>query len=446
MGFDTGSLPEPTRHATKRAILDGIGVMLAASGESPDVRPFVELHDAKTGPATVLGWGRRASATEAALINGAMAHALDYEDAFDRVPLHPNASLLPAALALAESGARCSGLEFITAVALGCDVVCRLGLSLRRPLESGGWYPPPILGAFGATTAAARLQQLSPSQLCDAFSLLLCQNSCPGEIKFSPESTIRAIREAFPAQAAVLCVALAARGVRGFAEPLEGKAGFYRLFANGEFDAASLFDALGQHFWIDELSFKRWPCCRGTHAYIEALQLLKRDHRFDLAAVESIVCRGGEVQQMLADPEAQKRQPRTVIDAKFSLPFTAAVALAEAEVTLGSFTETSLRDAQLLGLAARCRFERRGDWGRERATAAEVQIRLRDGRILHQVIERALGDPTRPLSDQALREKFIDCAARAAQPLSRPQAERYADRLLSLECESDAAAALTDRP
>ena len=91
----------------------------------------------------MLGFGDRLSVDQAALVNGAMAHALDYEDAFDPVPLHPNASLLPAALACADAFG-CTGREFLAAVILGCDLVCRMGLALREPMERLGWYPPPL--------------------------------------------------------------------------------------------------------------------------------------------------------------------------------------------------------------------------------------------------------------------------------------------------------------
>ena len=441
--FDASTLSSSVIRATRRAILDGIGVMLAASGESREAQPFVDLVRSQPGPAqaALLGFAERASAAQAALVNGALAHALDYEDAFDPVPLHPNASLLPAALAVLEVRP-CSGRELLAAVALGCDLVCRLGLSLQRPLEAGGWYPPPILGAFGATLAAARLAGLSPVQLCDAWSLLIGQNCCPGEIKYSPESSLRAVREAFPAQAAVLSVQLAARGVRGFEAPFEGTAAFYQLFAAGQYDPAPLLEGLGERFWIEQLSFKRWPCCRGTHAYIEAAQTLQRRHSVRRQDIAAIVCTGGSIQQMLAEPRERKQRPRTLIDAKFSIPFVTALALCRPDVTLGSFTEDALTDPMLLELAERCEFQCRPESSSGHAAGGELTLRLRDGRLLQHRVARALGEPARPLSDTALREKFIDCASRAARPLGPRQAARQADRILALESEPDAALAL----
>jgi 2-methylcitrate dehydratase PrpD len=440
-------LPSATVAATKRAILDGVGVMLAASGESDDVQPFVDLARSYGGApqSSILGFDERVALPMAAFVNGALAHALDFEDAFDPAPTHPNASLLPAAVAIAEARAPIDGREFIAAVATGCDLVCRLALSLRQPLELGGWYPPPILGAYGAVAAAARLLRLSPRQITDAFSLLLCQNTCSGEIKYSPDTVIRAVREAFPAQAAVQCVLLAERGVRGFEQPLEGKNGFFSLYAAGKYDASDLLGRLGAHYWIEQLSFKKWPCCRGTHAYIEAAQTLRGLHRFSAQRISEVRMAGGEVPRMLCEPEVQRRAPQTVIDAKFSLPFTVAVALLREEVTLSSFTPAALRDASLLALASKSRFELRADGPGQQAAAGDLSILLEGGHALHASVPQALGCPERPLDDAALHAKFIDCSSRAARPLTRAAAERVAERIFTLERELDAGAALTSR-
>lgn len=439
--FDAADLPPATLHAAKRALLDGIGVMLAASGCAPEAEPFVEqARRAGAGPATVLGTDIKAPAGAAALANGAFAHAMDFEDAFDAAPSHPNASALPAVLATAQERGGVSGRELLTAIALGCDLVCRLGLSLRREMEAGGWYPPPILGAFGATAAAARARGLNAQQILDALSLVLCQISTPGEIKYDTDTVIRAVREAFPAQAAVQAVALAALGVRGFAAPLEGKAGFYRLFTEGQYAPSALLGDLGEHFWIEDLTFKRWPACRGTHGYIEAVQALRADFRNE--DIVEIVATGGSVQRMLAEPLARKQAPATAIDAKFSIPFAIGAALREEEVTLDSFTDAALVKPETLRLASLVRYEARPDWGRDKAASAILSIRLKDGRELTHEVDVALGHPSRPLDDAALTAKFIDCAGRAARPMAEADARALADRIWLLESERDVASLL----
>jgi 2-methylcitrate dehydratase PrpD len=440
------SLPPATVEATTHSLLDGLGVMLAASGMCEEVQPFVALARTMsgTGSASVLGHWDRLSAPAAAFANGAMAHALDYEDAFDAAPAHPNASLIPAALAVAQAVAPVSGERFLTAMAVGCDLACRLALSAGSGLEEGGWYPPPIFGAFGAVAAAAHLLRLEPREVTDAISLLLCQLGCPGEIKYADGSPVRAIREAFPAQAAVIAALLAKQGIQGFPEPLEGRGGFFRSFANGRYEAAPLLDALGTRYHGERLSFKRWPCCRGTHAYIHAAQELRRQHGFEWRDIASIRLTTGVVQRMLSEPVERKRAPVGAIDAKFSLQFTVASALIQPEVTLESFLPRALTDPDTLALAARVVCEPRSDWGPEHAAAGAVTIELRNSARLEYEVARAPGHPDCPLDLAALRAKFIDCATRSARPLSQKQAEELCARVLTLAGEADVGSALLD--
>ncbi len=433
------NIPAASLEAARRVVLDATGVMLAASGLSPEITPFVNVArmNGGDGPCTILGFGDAVSAPMAALANGAMAHALDFEDAFDPAPCHPNAATVPSAIAIAQACGPIAGTEFLSAIAIGCDLVCRMGLSLRQTMEESGWYPPPILGAFGATAAASRLLGLTADQTRDALSLALCQATAPGEIKHSEGTIVRAVREAFPAQASVLSALLARDGVKGFEAPLEGKAGFFRLFADGHYDCADLLENLGTHYHVERLSFKPWPACRGTHAYIELALSLAGKHRFSWQDIESINVVTGSVQRMLLEPAARKQAPRTVIDAKFSIPFTLAVALVQGDVTLDDFNAATLRNPHILALAGRVQSEERPDWGRDKAAAGALSLALRDGRIVSASVEQALGHPDSPLSNALLLEKFISCCRHAARPIGTQAAADLAQQILTLENSSD---------
>lgn len=432
-------MPPSALQAAARVALDATGVMRAASGLAAEVQPFIELaREGGAGAARVLGTTIATRAPLAALANGAMAHALDYEDALDGAPLHPNASLVPAVLALAQAHRPVDGRDFLAAIAIGCEVSCRIALCLRQRLEDGGWYPPPILGAFGAVAGAARIAGFTPRQLLDAWSLLLLQNSCAGEIKHDRDTVIRAVREAFPAQVAVQAAQLARRGVRGFDAPLEGRDGFFRLFAANRYDEEALFAQLGQRWHVEALSFKPWPSCRGTHAAIECALALREAMASDPAGIHHIHIEGCEVQRMLAEPVERKRAPQTAIDAKFSLPFTVASALVAGRVDLDSFAAPALRDGRVLALAQRATFMLREDWGPDRAASGAVQVVLADGRRMRREVLEPLGAPARPLEEAALVAKFVDCAGRAAVPLAPGSAQPLARRILGLAGEPDA--------
>lgn len=433
------NIPPASLEAARRVVLDATGVMLAASGLSPEVVPFVNYArlNGGVGPCAILGFGDAVSAPMAALANGAMAHALDFEDAFDPAPCHPNAATVPSAIAIAQAFGPIAGTEFLSAIAIGCDLVCRMGLSLRQTMEESGWYPPPILGVFGATAAASRLLGLSADQTRDALSLALCQATAPGEIKHSEGTLVRAVREAFPAQASVLSALLARDGVKGFEAPLEGEAGFFRLFADGHYDCADLLENLGTHYHIERLSFKPWPACRGTHAFIELALFLAGKHRLSWQDIESINVVTGPVQRMLLEPAARKQGPRTVIDAKFSIPFTLALALVRGDVTLDDFNTASLSNPHVLALAGRVQSQERPDWGRDKAAAGALSLMLRDGRVLSASVEQALGHPDSPLSNALLLEKFITCCGHAARPIGAQAAADLARQILALENSPD---------
>ena len=432
-------LPLTSREAACRAVLDATGVMCAASGLSPDIRPFVEIARAGAGGGncSILGFGDGVSAAMAAFANGAMAHALDFEDAFDLAPCHPNAASIPSAIAIAQSVAPIHGRDLVTAVAVGCDLVCRLGLSLRQSLEQNGWYPPPILGAFGATAVVARMLRLDPLQTRDALSLALCQATAPGEIKHSAGTVIRAVREAFPAQAAVLSGLLARGGVKGFEAPLEGKAGFFRLYADGHFDPRDLLENLGSYFHVDRLSFKPWPACRGTHAFIEMARDLAAKNRIDWREIDSVKLLTAPLHRMLLEPGERKRAPLNVIDAKFSIPFTVALALVHGDVSLALFSEDALGDGDVLDLARRVHAREQPEWGADKAATGALEIVLRDGRVFRMHVEQALGHPDAPLSTTHLIEKFLDCCGHANAAIESGVAREAADRILNLSQEPD---------
>jgi 2-methylcitrate dehydratase PrpD len=440
-GLTPVTLTPAAREAAKRVLLDAVGVMLGASGIVREADAFVALARAMgPGPCRILGTDLTASPAMAALANGALAHALDYEDAFDLAPGHPNASLVPALLGLAQWRGAVDGPHFMAALVAGCELACRMALALGREMESGGWYPPPILAGHGAALGCAHLLGLGPQRMADTLSLALCQVTMPGEIKHSRRTVIRAIREAFPAQVAVQSALLAEQGLAGFEHPLEGEAGFYALYSDGRFDPDVLLAPLDGCFWIEQLTFKPWPSCRGTHPFIEMALGLQQDHGFTVADIVSIRVGIGPMQRMLVEPVERKRAPAVAIDAKFSVPFCVASAITARGVTLDNFAEDRVHDQAVLALAAKVTFEQSPGAEGWRGDAGILEILLADGRSLKAELEQSRGAPANPLSETELVDKFVDCASRAAVPFSSGAARALAAKILALEECSDVGA------
>jgi 2-methylcitrate dehydratase PrpD len=427
-------LPSNVLDAAKKSFLDALGVTLAAGTLGEGCKAFVDLAIAEGGKkeSTILGFGAKAPAFMAAFANGSMAHALDFEDAHDGAPVHPNAATIPAALAVAESIGGVSGREFLTAIVLGCDLVCRLGLALNEnPLEYG-WYIPPILGAFGATAAVCKLLNLTVEQILDAFSLTLCQATCSAELTHSPHSVVRSIRDAFSAKAGVLSALLAQQGVTGFNQPVEGKAGLYNLYARGNYDPIRLTNELGRTFEGAHVSFKPWPSCRGTHSYIDAVLQILDARNLKPSDVEAIKVVVSPVNKMLCEPLERKQNPVTAIDAKFSLPFVVATALRYGRVTLDHFTPQALADQDVLEVARKVTYEVDTGQTLKEAVRGFLQINTKN-ETLSKRVDFPYGHPKNPISQEALVLKFMDCAKHSARRISKKKLDEIVELILNLE-------------
>jgi 2-methylcitrate dehydratase PrpD len=436
-------IPEAARHSAERSLLDAVGVSLAATGIDPASRSFAELIAAEGGaPAsTVFGMPERFPAAAAAFANGALAHALDFEDSVDGLPVHPNAQVIPAVLALAEERDH-RGQDLLRAIAVGCDLAVRFAAAAGPQMSQAGWYPPPIVGALGAVAGAANLIGLDARRTLDALSLALFQVTASGELKNSPDSLIRGIRDGFAAHAAVRSVQLAERGIRGMDAPLEGRSGFFATYTGGDADLDAMTDRLGDYFHGAAVAFKPWPSCRGTHAFVEAALTMRADVAVD--DIDAVVLHGGVEARMLAEPRPAKIAPTTAIDAKFSLPFTVAAALIDRDVTLETFSPAGLERPDVRQLAARIDVRMTEEFGAVGdLSGGRTELRLRDGRILALDVPLPRGNPVSPLSDHDLVAKFLQCAASARPQLAVDRSRSLARTLLAFRHEPSVRAALS---
>ncbi|MEG3179612.1 MmgE/PrpD family protein [Sphingomonas sp. LT1P40] len=429
------ALPPATVHATRRALLDALGVMLGASGLSEDALPYRTHALAASGPSRLIGFETRATPSLAALANGALAHALDFGDTFDAGPAHPNAALVPALLALGDADPGIVFADVLTAMTAGSDLACRLSLAPPRAYEEGGWYPPPLVNLIATAAGCSKLLGLDADGIRNAMGLALVQGAFPSEIKYDASSPMRGVREGFVARAAVEAALLAQVGATAFAEPLEGKAGFFAIYGGGP-PKDVLLDGLGTFFFGDQVSFKPWPACRGTHPYIEAALALR--DRVDLTAVERIEAETGPIQEMLIRPQPVKAAPTKAIEAKFSIPYTVAAALLDGAVTLATFLPARINDAHTRALSAKVVEVRNPDWTRAHAASGSLTFVMRDGtRHIHRIMQAA-GHPDKPIADSTLLTKFAACAAYAATPISPENAARLAQQILDFPPNSPA--------
>jgi 2-methylcitrate dehydratase PrpD len=431
VGLNYSDIPQDVIRIAKVSILDQLGVMLAGSGRGEGVKPFVDLARASGGAgATVIGNGFATSPVLAAFANGAMAHALDFEDTHDATLIHPYASVLPAALAIAEEQGA-SGEHLLAAVVAGSDLSCRLAMAFEGAVERpNGFFMLPMLGAFGATAAAAKLMQLTVAETIQAFALVMGQVTASMAVNTYGPSHFRAVRDGFNAKAAVTSAFLARGGLQAFDRPFEGPGGYYDLFAGGIYAPSRVVEGLGRRFAGAEVSFKPWPCCRGSHAFVEAALILAED-----APLEQIVGIEVEVSPFFAalcEPPELRKRPQSAIAAKFSIPYTVAVALVRRDVQLDDFEPQALFDPQILRVADLVS-HRVWAGGPANATRGGLALRLADGRRIEQIVEHPSGHPDNPMRWDEVRRKFLSCGRLAAVPYSPARLDVLIDDIEHLE-------------
>lgn len=406
------SIPERAREAAARSLLDTLACGVAGLAE-PSSRILLEVvgQEAAAGPCSAIGLVRRLAAREAALINGGLAHALDFDDTHDEAVLHPGAAVIPAALAAAERVAA-SGADLLDAIVVGYDVHVRVALAATRAPGLTGWHYTSACGIFGAAAAAGRLLGLEAERMASAFGLACAQAS--GTLQSEHDGTwAKRLQPGLAAGGGVLAAQLAAQGFRGPEEALEGTYGFYRVYLR-EFDPAPVLAGLGQHFEVERTSLKPFPTCRFTHAPAAALQYLMQTGGLrpgDLATIEARIT--GAAFAEVCEPLPQKLRPATRVHAQFSLPYALACIADHGTIHLADLAESAIRRPDVLALAERVRCVRDPDleavWG-GKIGEAEVRVQTRDGATRKA---RALppGGPRRPLSEADRLAKVKDCLA-----------------------------------
>ena len=425
-----GDIPAAALAAQKQSLADMLAVMLAATGLDAASAPFAAFAaEEGRGRCTILGREEKTSPMLAALANGALVHALDYEDSHETATVHPNSAALPALMALSQHIGGVSGRSFLTAMALASDICCRLDLGVNEDLLKYGWNMPPIHGSMGAVLGAGKLLDLDEGQLADAVALNLCQATCSGEAANSAGSAVRTVREGFAAQAAVQSALLAGRGVPArFETPFEGKLGYYHMYARDNYTPEKVLEGLGTVFQGQFISFKPWPSCRATHTSIDGVLTLMREHHIKPGEIQSIHITLQEIGRMVTEPRDVKYRPRSAAIAKFSLPFVVGTAAVCGQVGLDSFETERLSDPAVLAMGDKVTCAIRPGWTKYTDLTSRT---VRGEFSLH--LEPPLGCVEHPMGEEALRRKFLDCAARAKKPICPERLEQLYGTILHLE-------------
>jgi 2-methylcitrate dehydratase PrpD len=404
--------PHEALAQTRRAALDTLGVMLAGAPE-PAARVVREVARAEGGTplCTVVGTRLRTSTTWAALCNGTAGHAHDFDDTSFALMGHPSVPLLAALLAVGEAE-MVDGAAVALGYMLGFEVDAGLGTAMNPGHYQRGWHATSTVGTLGCAAAAARVLGLDFGATRHALAIAA---SLASGLKENFGSMTKPYHAGHAARNGVLAALLARDGLTGSESALDGRQGYLAAFAGpATLDAA--LEGLGRRWHLVEsgIAVKPYPSCALTHAAIDALIALRQTHGLTPEQVEAV-----EVGVNRVTPDVLTYPvPATALERKFSMPYCAAVALAEGRVDFAAFADGAIQDPRVRGLMPKVAMvvdERLPDGLTEHAWS-RVSVRLTDGRVLEMPPSGAAGHPDRPLGQEALRAKFLTCASTVLPP------------------------------
>ncbi len=429
------ALPAAVVDKVKVHLLDLLGVGLAAAPMDFGAAVFgVAKGMGGRQDCTVIGFGERLAAPWAALVNGTLAHGLDYDDTHAESVVHVSASTVPAALAACEAAGR-DGKSFLNTLALGMEVNVRLGLVAPGSFHDRGFHPTGVCGAFAAALIAGKVAGLTVTQLADALGLAGSQAA--GLLEFLTDGTsVKRLHPGWAAHSGLVAARLAAAGFSGPRGVLDGRFGLYRShLGEGEWNLSALTSGLGTRWHLLDISLKPYPCCHMNHAFVDCAAALQAAHRVAPDAIEQVECfiHPREV-PIVCEPTSTKHRPQNDYDAKFSLPYAVASQLVRGHVDIDDFTATALCDPAVLALAQRVAYREDWDSNYPRYFPGGIRMRLRDGRVLEHSEPINRGHPERPLTEEEVREKFRRNATRA---ISAQAAEAVVEALGRIEREPD---------
>jgi 2-methylcitrate dehydratase PrpD len=399
-------IPPDALRVAGEACFDCLGVMLAGS-----VQPLGRIITRLVGEwggspeATVVVSGIKTSVPSAALANGTMGHALDYDDmgGFG----HPTTVLFPALLALGEKvGA--SGRDILEAYVIGCEVGINLaqgGLTQRYHQMKRGFHSTAIFGRMAAASACARLLKLDEHQTKMALGIA---GSMASGLIHNFGTMTKPLHAGMAARDGAMAALLAREGWTAGERVIEHPLGFIASFyGEDKVDPEELVKGLGKPFRTqDAIIIKKYPCCGGNHSMLDSLLGLMREHKFSYEDVERV-----EVDQPYLSVVMLYKEPKDGLSGKFSILYNTAAALREGRVDIHTFTDEKAMSREMQEAMQKVVLDVKPKWvsGSEAIQAGTpVRVYLKDGRVLTRNTprERLLGTQQNPWGMENIEAKF----------------------------------------
>jgi 2-methylcitrate dehydratase PrpD len=396
-----GDVPSKIRHEGTRALVNWIGLPINACRHETTERAIAAFA-AFSGPrqASLLGRSEKLDIFKAAFINCIASCIADYDDTHLATVIHPTGPVASTLLALAEHR-KTAGSDFLHALMLGIEAQCRLARALAIPPAKcdAAWFLTGITGGIGAAIAAGRLLDLSEPQMVWAIGIAAARASGTRETHGTMGKNLV---PAWAAEEGLQSAFLARQDFTTSDRILEGPRGLGHLYAHAT-NFPALVGGLGEHWELTQNTYKPFPSGIVMHGAITGAQEIAQEWRPDPEAIQRVEL---EVHPWCLDLTG-RREPRTALEATFSVYHWVAVALIERRISIRQFSDTCVADPLVVALRERVEARANEAFARDEAM---VRVRLSDERVLERHVTHALGSSERPLDDAALSAKLHDLA------------------------------------
>ena len=434
---DLGDAPESEIDHAKRAIRDYLGVAIYGSRHGVGDRIATYVESGMPGDdATVLTRGA-ASATGAALANGTFGHAIDYDDTFESIVIHPTSPVIAAALAATEHAGG-TGRGLLTGYLVGVETAFRVGHATYPSHYDNGWHSTGTIGAFGAAAAAASILGHSVEESRHALGIVASSSSA---LKKNFGSMTKPLHAGHAAEMGVRAALLAESGFTADPDVLEGEIGYGTVMTpGGDYDPSEIVEELGASWHVTDIGFKPYPSGVITHAAMDALRRVVE--REDLAPSDV-----GSITVALDDAANEMlihANPDNALQAKFSVEFCLAAILRERDAGIHEFTDEYVNEEATRAEIAKVEraFEPNLFGAEFAGYGARVIVETASGEEFVEEERHAPGGPTNPVGEERLRAKFDECVGAVLDAAAAESIARSVDRLEEADALDDLLAAV----
>ena len=412
--LDFDSLPDEVVDRTKYLILDYLGVAArgALSESSQPIHNLI-LNSGMAGyGAVVIGTNIKTMPVYAAIANGVAAHSLELDDVVNEASLHPAVTIISAALS-ASHIARCSGKNFIEAVVSGYEVAIRLGIALNPSAHyARGFHPTGTCGTMGSAITAAKILNLDKNAMMNSLGIAGSQAS--GLMEFLSDGAFtKRLHAGWAAHCGIMAALLSKEGFTGPGTIIEGKFGFLNAYS-GNSNPSVVLANWGSPYNVMKTSIKPHSCCRYIQGSIDGILMIMSKHRLKSSDIEKVTL--GLLKTgipIIAKPEELKCNPKTIVDAQFSMPFGAAVAILYGRASLEEYTLENINSPVVREIMGKIYFFSDPELEKEfpKKWPTTVSIVTKSGEEFFEKIEYPRGDPEKMLTWEELIDKFKTLAS-----------------------------------